>query len=278
MKNVLLFVFRNRVFFLFLLLELACISLIVRNNQFHQTTFLSSSNRLVGNIYELNSSVTAYFGLRKVNENLAQENAALRSILMESRYSPANASVQVADSSNLQNYTYLPVNVVNNSTNRRNNYLTINKGILQGVEPEMAVISSGGIVGIVKDVSKNFASVISILHKNSSTSARLKGNGYFGSLIWDGRDPQIAQLTDIPSHVQVLEGMEVETSGFSSMFPRGIKIGEIDSYEIRPGDNFYSIDVKLSARLNALSVVYVVTNLMRTEQTTLEEETQTDDE
>ncbi len=278
MKNVLLFVLRNRVFFLFLFLEVVCFALIVKNNQFHQTSFLNSSNRLVGNVYELNGSVTGYFGLRKVNDHLALENAALRALLKESQYTSLNASVRVTDSVNFQNYSYLPAEVINNSTNRRNNYLTINKGILQGVEPEMAIISPDGIVGIVKDVSKNFASVISILHKNSSISARLKANGYFGSLVWDGRDPLVAQLTDIPNHVKISEGMEVETSGFSSMFPRGIKIGQIVSYEIRPGDNFYSIDVKLSTELSALRMVYVVTNLMKVEQKILEEETQIDDE
>ena len=183
----------------------------------------------------------------------------------------------VTDSTHMQHYTYVPVKVINNSTQRRNNYLTINKGILQGVEPEMAVISSNGIVGIVKDVSKDFASVISVLHKNSSISARLSENGYFGSLIWDGRDPRIAQLTDIPHHVTIKEGMTVETSGFSSMFPRGIPVGKVLSSDIASGDNFHTIDVELNTDMNSISMVYVVNNLMRIEQRQLELEIAKDD-
>lgn len=278
MKNVLLFVFRNHVFFLFLLIELVCFSLIVRNNQFHRTSFLNSSNYLVGNVYEFRNSATEYFGLKAVNDELALENAVLRSLLKQSKFSTTNFRVQVVDSAHLQHYSYIPTKVVNRSTDRRNNYLTINKGILQGVEPEMAVISPNGIIGIVKDISKNFASVISILHKHSSISARLSSSGYFGSLVWDGRNPRIAQLTDIPNHVKITEGMLVETSGYSSMFPSGIPIGKVTAFDIDQGDNFYSIDVELNTDMNSISIVYVVSNLMRIEQKQLETETQNDDD
>ena len=176
------------------------------------------------------------------------------------------------------NYTYVPSKVVNNSVNRRNNYLTISKGILQGIESEMGVISSEGIVGMVKDVSKNYASVMSILHKNSSISAMISENGYYGSVVWDGKDAKVVQLNDIPSHVQLKEGMLVETSGYSAMFPKGIKVGEIESFDIGSGDNFYSINVRLSTNLSNVSVVNVVNNLMKMEQVLLQTEVETHDD
>jgi len=276
MKNVFLFIFRNHVFFIFLFLEIVCFSLIVNNNQFHRASYFNSSNYVVGNVYTFRNSITEYFGLRKLNTELSLENAALRSILQQSKYISTDGDIQTIDSINWQQYNYVPAKVVNNSTNRRNNHLTIDKGMLQGVQPQMAVISSNGIVGIVKDVSKNYASVISILHKNSSISARLTANGYFGSLVWDGRNAQIVQLTDIPSHVKIMEGMEVETSGFSAMFPRGIPIGKVLSFNLGPGDSFYLINVKLRTNLNATGIVYVVNNLMRMEQRQLEKLTQED--
>ena len=277
MRNVLLFIYRNHVFFVFLLLEFVCFSLIVRNNNFHRGSVLNSSNRLVGGLYEFNNGVTEYFRLKSVNEELAVENAALRSLLHESKYITPGRKGAVKDSVSRQHYTYVPAKVVNNSTDRMNNYLTINRGILQGVEPEMAVISSAGIVGIVKDVSKNYASVLSVLHQNSSISARLTESGYIGSLTWNGRDPKVAQLMDIPNHVYLAEGMLVQTSGFSSMFPAGINIGKVKSFSVKDGANFYSIEVDLLTDMNALSMVYVVDNLMRMEQIELEEQAQTDD-
>lgn len=278
MKNILLFVYRNHVFFVFLLLEVLAFVLIARNNEFHRASMLNSSNRLTGNIYRLNSEVTEYLKLKTVNTRLAEENAALRSLLMESQYDRGRMMVSVTDSLAAQQYTYIPAKVVNSSTNRRNNYITINKGLLQGVEPEMAVITSDGIVGIVKDVSKNYASVISMLHKNSSISVKLAGTGYIGSLVWDGGSPKRVQLTDIPNHVELYEGMEVVTSGYSAMFPSGIKVGKIVSFEIGPGENFYDIEVETSNDLSSVAIVYVVNNLMRLEQVELEQHVETNDQ
>lgn len=275
MKNILLFIYRNHVFFVFLLLEVVCFSLIVKNNTFHRGSVLNSSNQLVGNLYRVNREITEYFRLKTVNERLAMENAALRSLLKQSKYISSSKKLTVNDSVAHQHYTYVPAKVINNSTDKRNNYLTIDRGILQGVEPEMAVISSNGIVGIVKDVSKNFASVISILHKNASISVKIADTEYIGSLVWDGRNPQIAQLKDIPNHVKIEEGMLITTSGFSAMFPSGISVGTIRWFDVVPGANFYSINVDLITDMNAVSTVYVVHNLMRSEQLKLEKLTQT---
>ena len=142
----------------------------------------------------------------------------------------------------------------------------------------MAVISSSGVVGIVKDVSKNYASVLSVLHQNSSISAKLSESGYIGSLIWNGRDPRVAQLMDIPNHVQIAEGMLIQTSGFSAMFPAGINIGKVKAFDVKDGDNFYSIDVDLLTDMNNVSVVYVVDNLMRMEQVELETQAEQNDD
>lgn len=278
MKNILLFVYRNHVFFVFLLLEIVCFSLIVKNNTFHRGSVLSSSNRLVGNIYDLNNGITEYFKLRSINDELAIENAVLRSLLNESKYISSSRSQSVTDSVSRQHYTYVPAKVINNSTDRRSNYLTIDRGILQGVEPEMAVISSNGVVGIVKDVSKNFASVISVLHQNSSISVKLADTEYIGSLVWNGGSPKVAQLMDIPNHVQLEEGMLIQTSGYSAMFPNGINIGTVRSFEVKQGNNFYVIEVDLFTDMRSVSMVYVVNNLMRSEQKELEKQVQTNDE
>ncbi|MFT4545593.1 MAG: rod shape-determining protein MreC [Bacteroidia bacterium] len=277
MKNILLFIYRNHVFFVFLFLELVCFSLIVRNNNFHRGSALNSSNQLVGSIYDFNNGITDYFHLKSINDDLAVENAVLRSLLADSKYISSRKAYEKTDSVARQKYTYVPAKVVNNSIDRRSNYLTINRGILHGVEPEMAVLSSDGIVGIVKDVSKNYASVISVVHKNSSISVKLAESGYIGSLVWDGADPQTAQLMDIPNHVELEAGMQVQTSGYSSMFPNAISVGEVKSFEIKEGDNFYSIDVSLNTNMNSVSMVYVVNNLMKIEQKELEKQTQVDD-
>ena len=162
--------------------------------------------------------------------------------------------------------------MLNNSVKKRNNYLTLNKGILDGVEKEMAVIGPRGVVGIVKDVSKHYCLVLSILHEKVSISARLKDASHFGPTSWEGTDPDIVQLNDIPSHVRIIEGQDLVTSGYSAMFPPGLPIGKVLTSEISPGDNFHSIDVELSETLNSLTHVYVIINHEQLEQRQLEED------
>jgi rod shape-determining protein MreC len=162
--------------------------------------------------------------------------------------------------------------VVNNSTNRRSNYLTLDRGSLQGVKPEMGVISPDGIVGIVKDVSEHYCSVISFLHKDSRISARVKKNGFIGSMVWEGYDARTGSLKDIAKHVKLAVGDTIVTSSFSAIFPEGVMIGKIGKLNSNTGVNFQEIDVRLSTPFSSLSHVYIVDNVMKEEQQQLEQE------
>lgn len=272
MKNILLFAVRNHVFFLFLLLEAIAITLTVRNNSFHRASWFNASNAMVGAVYSVNSNITEYFRLNVVNTRLAEENAMLRAMLRQSQYVAADScdAIGVNDSIYRQQYSYIPAKVVRFTVNRQTNYMTIDRGRGQGVRPEMAVISPDGIVGIVKDVSEHYATVLPLLNRKSSISARLRGMGYFGALRWDGRDPLLVQLHDIPIHVELHKGLEVETSGLSAMFPEGITIGTVESFGQNTGENFHDITVRLNSDPRTLRTVYVVNNRMREEQLSLE--------
>jgi rod shape-determining protein MreC len=176
----------------------------------------------------------------------------------------------IKDTLRKQQYTYITARVINNSVNRRNNYLTLDKGSLQGIEKDMGVISSSGVVGIVKDVSKHYCTVMSVLHKNTRISARFNHNNYFGSPVWDGNDSREATLLDIAKHVKFSVGDTLVTTVFSSIFPEGVMVGVVKESNIKKGDNFYKITVNLSANFLNLSHVYIVNNLLKKEQQELE--------
>jgi len=279
MKNILLFIARNHVFFIFLTLEVIAISLTMRSNSLHSASWFNASNAIVGKVYSVNSSITEYLRLSTVNRELAEENALLRAMLRQSQYLVGDScdAVVVNDSIYRQQYTYIPAKAVRSTVNRQTNYMTIDRGRGQGVRPEMAVLSPDGIVGIVKDVSENYATVLPILNRKSSISARLRGLGYFGALRWDGRDPLLLQLHDIPIHVELEEGMVVETSGLSAMFPEGIAIGTVVGFGKNTGENFHEITIRLNTDPRTLRTVYVVNNRMRTEQLQLEKGNGTDE-
>ncbi len=271
MRNLFYFLWKYNFFIFFLLLEVVCALLIVRNNNFQQASVLNSTNKVVAEVNSVVSSVTGFINLRTTNDALARQNAGLKSLIPDVYYIDSVLSKVKNDSIYLQQYTFINSRVINNSVNRRNNYLTLNKGSNHGVRPEMGVISGDGIVGIVKDVSDHFCSVMSFLHKDSRVSARLKNSGYIGSLVWDGYDETRASLKDIAKHVKVSRGDTIITSSFSSIFPEGILIGIVSDVNPDTGDNFQEITVKLSTPFGKLSYVYIVTNLLKEEQLALEE-------
>lgn len=276
MLNLVRFIWKYSNFFLFLLLEVFCFYLIFQNSYYQRAQFISSSNQVAGNIFTTVNSTREYFNLKETNELLARENALLHSQSKDAYVRTDTSQTTVKDTLLKQQYTFINARVVNNSVNKRNNYLTLNIGSNRGITPEMAVISSNGIVGITKAVSENFTSVLSILNKDAKISAKIKKNNYFGSLSWEGGDYKLGTLTDIPTHVKILKGDTVVTNAYSAIFPEDIMIGFIESYEIKPGDNFYTISVRFSTNFKNVAHVFVVKNILKEEQKKLEQETQND--
>lgn len=276
MLNLIRFIWKYSTFFLFLILESICFYLIFQNSFYQKAQFISSSNSVAGNVFTTVNSTREYFNLKETNEMLARENAILHTASKAAFVRTKTSETTVNDTLLKQQYIFVNARVVNNSVSKRNNYLTLNIGSNRGIKPEMAVISSNGIVGITKAVSENFTSVLSVLNKDAKISAKIKKNNYFGSLSWEGGDYKLGTLTDIPTHVKILKGDTIVTNAFSAIFPENIMIGFIESYEIKPGDNFYTISVRFSTNFKNVAHVFVVKNLMKDEQKKLEQETQND--
>ncbi len=276
MRNLILFIWKHSFVFSFLLLETICFYLVVQNNNFQKASFINSANGVVVGVLETEKNVEDYFYLKNDNENLLKENAELRSRSTASFSMIVNDSYSVNDTTYNQKYTYTSCKVVNNSINRRNNYLTLNKGAKQGIKHDMAVITSTGVVGVVKDVSENFCTVMSLLHSKSTISSKIKKNGFFGPLTWEGENFSYATLNDIPSHVQLVKGDTIVTSAYSLAFPENIMIGTVESLERKPGAIFFTVKIKLSTDFKKLNYVYVVNNLQKLEQEELEKRSEND--
>lgn len=276
MRNLITFVWRNYFFFLFLLLEVLCVYLVVQNNYFQRASFINSSNQASAKILKTSADVEEYFYLKSENEKLARENAELRSRSLVSFAMLVDDKYLVKDTAYRQKYTYTSCKVVNNSTNRRNNFLTLDKGEKQGVKNNMAVITSTGVVGQVKDVSDNFCTVMSLLNSKTTISSKIKKDGSYGPLTWDGEDFRYATLHDIPTHVKLVKGDTIVTSAYSRTFPENIMIGFVESFERKAGEYFYTVKVKLSTEFKKVSHVYIVTNMMKEEQEQLEKRTEAD--
>lgn len=270
MRNLFILLWKYQFSILFLLLEVLCVYFIIQNNNYHNAAFAHSANSFTARILETVNEVSEYVNLRDINKGLAEENAMLLERLPESYYIGNIDSTYVNDTVYNQQYTFVKAKVVNNTTNRRNNYLTLNRGTLHGITPETGVITGSGVVGIVKDVSEHYCTVISLLHKETRISASIKRSGFYGSLIWDGSDPSMADLLEIPKNAEYKIGDTIVTTSFSSLFPEGLMIGTVYKGSIKPGDNFHDIRVKLSTNFSNVSWVYIVNNLHKEERKKLE--------
>lgn len=270
MRNLVKFIIRYYVALLFLILETFSFYLTIQNNFYQRATFLNSSAEISGNIYSVYSSIKEYFYVKNENDKLALENITLRKLLKNNYFDNRLILNHFSDSIYKQQYDYINAKVVNNSVFRQTNFITINKGRKQGIKPDMAVINSQGIVGIVKDVSPNFSNVISAININAHISAKIKKSDYFGTLSWDGIDYRCASLNEIPFHVKIVKGDTIVTSGYSSIFPEGIMIGVIKDFNFNEGNDFYNIHIALSTDYLNINHVYVISNLLKDEQLNLE--------
>lgn len=255
-------------------MQIFCYSIMVNREGFQGSKILNSSNAVAANVYQTASNTQEYFSLKQQNQILSFENAQLRNLL-KSNYTAIPLKLFTKnDTLYEQQYSYLSAKVVSASVNRRRNYLTINIGKNQGVDRDMAVIASNGIVGIVTDVSEHFASVMSVLHKDVRINCQLKKDGSYGPLIWDGKNYEYCNLTDIPTHAKIKKGDTVITSELSGIFPEGIMVGTIDKFERKQNEPFYTAKVKLSTDLKIVNFVYVIKNKFKTERDSLEINTQ----
>jgi rod shape-determining protein MreC len=261
MHNLFAFIWKYAFYFLFLLLMAISFVLIVQNNYYQKTIAINTTNSITGRLLNVVNNFTEYISLRHANQLLAEENARLMSELENSIPDEISASLEENDSAVVRQYEFVAAKVISNSINRRNNYLKLNKGRRHGIAPNMAVIAPDGVVGQVIEVSDNFSSVMSVLNSHSRLSAKLKSSNQVGSLLWDGKNYRIGTLVDIPSHVRIILGDSVITSGFSHVFPEGGLIGVVEDFGIGSGENFYVVKVRFAVDFNKLSYVYVVNNL-----------------
>ena len=274
MKNLLDFFVKHSAWFVLMLyLILSCV-LLVRNNPYQQSVYLTSANAVCATVYEGISSVTDYFHLKGINDDLQERNALLEMELVDLRARVNDLKMQLPDTLKsqpvLQHFDFVVAHVISNSIAQTNNYITINRGEADGIKPEMGVVDQTGVVGIVNVVGKHSARIISLLNPDIRLSCKLRDSEYFGSMVWEGGDSRYAVLEELPKHLTYQVGDTVVTSGFSTVFPEGIIVGTVEGRARNLSDSFVSLNVRLTTNFSQLSTVRVITNDMAEELRMLE--------
>lgn len=265
MRNLIDFLLRYSSWFVFTFYVVVSCVLLFRTNPYQHYIYMTSAGSVASAVYGSTNNVTSYFHLRDINEDLQHRNAALELEAITLReqlrkYREAAYADTLKISPPLDKFEFIIAHVINNSVSRPYNYITIEKGTLDSVRPEMGVVDQNGVVGIVNIVGPHTARIISILNPNLRLSCKVKGSDHFGSLVWDGKSPEEAVLEEMPRHVKFKKGDTIITSGYSAVFPEGIPVGIIKSHEKEHNDNFYSLRIKLLTDFSQLSTVRLIGN------------------
>ena len=263
MRNLLDFLSRHNHWFVFVLLEVISAVLLFRYNSYQGSVWFSSANAVSGKLFEWNSAVGQYFSLIVVNEQLTQRNIYLEreveQLSEKLRTATRDSSlVEKMQKNVIAGLQTIPAKVVSSSLDKANNFITIDKGSLDGVKKDMGVICGTGVVGIVYLTSDHYSVIIPVLSQQSSISCAIKGRGYFGYLKWTGGSPASAYVDDIPRHAHFKLGEYVVTSGYSSVFPPGIFVGRIKHVYNSENGMSYRLKVDLSTDFTRLRDVCVI--------------------
>lgn len=258
-----------------MLLEAVSLCLLIKFNNYQGSVGFTAANSVVSRIGKIYSNAVAYMQLESVNRELTRHNIALQAEneSLRQAYLKATRDTTLTESlmrEKLKGYSMVDATVVSNSIERNNNYLVIDRGAEDGIEPEMGVVGGGGVVGIVYLTGPHHSLVIPVTNRKSSISCRMRGQNYFGYLQWDGSSMVSAYVDDVPRYAKVKKGDVVETSGYSAVFPPGIFVGRIRDIKNSSDGQSYRLDVTLGTNFANLRDVSVVTTPYKAEIDTLQ--------
>lgn len=276
MRNLLNFLVKYNYWLLFVLLEIISFTLLFQLNHYQQSAFFTSANRMVGSVYDVENEVTSYFYLKTANRDLFDRNIELEQQLNNLRSELHRRDV---DSLGIEQVMARPLwgtalihaDVISNSLDKADNYITLDKGFAEGVRSEMGVIDRNGIVGIVYLATRNYSVVISLLNSKSSVSCKIAKNGYFGSLKWEGGDSRYAYLDELPRHARFSLGDTIVTSGYSDVFPSGLMVGTVDHIGNSRDGLSFKLKIRLATDFGKLSDVRIIPRMSRYQKRVLEQ-------
>lgn len=270
MRNIFLFIRRYFNFLVFLILQVLCIVMIVQYSKYNQAMFGNSANRITGKVNAQYDRIEYYFQLKRTNDSLVKANETLYNKLASNYNLPDSGSKQMIDSIRIDSilqyrkFNYINAKVVANSVTSQSNFVVLQSPQIAQMRVGMGIVGPNNeVVGVITDISGEFAVVMSLLHKDSKISGKLLKTGETGTISWDGKYPNLVTLTGIPKSTKIAKGDSVITSGFSTVFPKGLLLGRVDEVYLETSTNNYKIIVRTAANFHNLEYAYVINNLQQ---------------
>jgi rod shape-determining protein MreC len=253
-----------------MVLQVLCIFLIVQYSQYHQAAFGGTANQFTGKINKQYDKVEYYFQLKRTNDSLLKANEVLYNQLAANYNLPDTNIRQRLDTMRMDSiiqyrkFTYLSAKVVSNSLTSQSNFIVMQSANVPKMRIGMGVVGpNNGVIGVITDISGEFAVVMSLMHKDSRISGKLLKTGETGTIAWDGKFPNLVTLTGIPKSTKVAKGDSIITSGFSTIFPKGLLLGRIEEVYLETATNNFKIVVHTAANFYNLEYAYAIENVQQ---------------
>ena len=277
MNSIFQFLYKQLHWIVFIVLEIVCFVLLFSYNNLQGSVYLSTANGAVARLHAGKDKVTSYFGLTEKNRALVEQNAMLQQRILEleaiasMQHLDSLAKVETVQRVHRMGYNITPAQVIDKSINKTDNYITLNKGTADGVEPDMGVMGVDGIVGVTYKCTEHYSLVLPLLNSKSRVSCKVLGSDYFGYLRWEGGDSRHAMVYDLPRYSAVEVGDTIVTSGNSSFFPSGMMIGVVkESYPSADG-LYVMLEVELSTQFARLEHTFIMSKMDAEELAALQE-------
>ncbi|MCQ2276987.1 MAG: rod shape-determining protein MreC [Bacteroidales bacterium] len=271
MNNLIEFIKKNFHYFLFAVLLVLSLTMIGKSMAYSNYKFARICQSITGPIQKNWSDMVHKFSLGQENEELVQQNIALMRehdnmfIVREDTLITQMSEEDSLHTTRTRMFDYTHAHIIYRTTDQAYNYLIVDKGAKDGITRDMAVTSPSGVVGVVGDVSDNFAAVIPILHPDSRISAVVSSVNQVGTVVWEGNDCRVAYLENIPQHLEINIGDSVVTSGYSNIFPKGLLVGTVKEVSMGNNASFLTIKIKLATNFNKVNTVYLIENQYKSE-------------
>ena len=185
----------------------------LKNKMAKNNTFFEDINNLKAENEELKNQ----------NEELKKEVSELGIIKAENKTLREYANL----SDEYTNYETVPAYIIDRDLSNYSETIVINAGTNQGVQKDMTVVASEGVVGHVISATRDTAKVQLIIDSASSVSAMMnisRDNIIVKGMV--GNDKQL-KATYISADANIILNDEVETSGLGGIYPKGLKIGKL---------------------------------------------------
>ena len=271
MSRIIQILIHNHVFFLFIFLECISFRIFISNHFVAESNLSKKMTAISSEVFDREKKIKEYFFLKETNKKLLESNQKLiKKNLLLTKY--LETSQYTVSNTPTDSNIIIQTKILRNSWNKKQNFMTVNAGEFNNLKSNMGVISTdNSLVGITHTTINHFATVITLINTDLMISAKIKNSGHYGSLNWNGENPNTMQLYDIPKHAMIKIGDTIVTSGYSNIIPVNIDIGTISEYQPDQNTNFLNISIDLFVDFTNIESVYIIDSEFKSDRKSIEQ-------